>query len=43
MSAANRSPIAVASGVWGYPAPTLTTDGRAMFYVAKDPPPAARA
>jgi len=37
MPAANRSPIAAATGVWGYPAPTLTTDGREIFYVANDP------
>jgi len=37
MPAANRSLIAAATGVWGYPAPTLTTDGREIFYVASDP------
>jgi hypothetical protein len=35
MPAANRRPLAAATGVWGHP--TLTTDGREIFYTTSDP------
>jgi hypothetical protein len=37
MPAANRRPIAAATGVWGYPNPTLATDGREIIYATDDP------
>ena len=37
MAAADRRPIPVATGVWGYPNPTLTTDGREIIYATSDP------
>lgn len=36
MKAANRQPIALATGLSGYPSPTLTADGSEIFYMAYD-------